>query len=134
MTVPRRMTVLCRDAKVRLEAAGYDVVIVTELPLQQQFLVHLVALRNKAEVRYIRIKIAIKPRVSVAYVETHCGKEIREIRKQLARYPQKTHFHREIWVATADGRFQCYEISLDAFREIFPGTCAPVARMEGAAT
>lgn len=139
MTVPRRMTVLCRDAKVRLEAAGYDVVIVTELSLQQRFLVHLVALRGNADVRYIRIKIAIKPFVSFADVETYCANaycanEIREIRKQLAHYPQKTHFHGEIWVATADGQFQCYEISLDTFREISLGTRAPLALIEGAAT
>lgn len=132
MTVSRRMTVLCRDAKVLLEAAGYDIVIVTELLLQQRFLAHLIAFQGNADVRCIRIKIAIKPFVNLAEVETYCGKEIREIRTQLTRYPQTTHFHGEIWVATADGRFQCYEISLDVFREISLGTHAPIVRMEGA--
>ena len=134
MTVPRRMTVLCRDAKMLLEAAGYDVVIVAELSLQQRFLANLIAFDGNADVRNIRIKIAIKPFVNLADVETYCGKEIRKFRKQLARYPQTTCFHGEIWVATADGRFQCYEISLDTFREISLDTRAPVARIEGAST
>ena len=131
MTVPRRMTVLCRDAKMLLEAAGYDVVIVPERSLQQRFFAHLIAFQGNADMRYIWIKIAIKPYVSFADVEMHCVNEIREIRKQIARYPQNTHFHGEIRVATADGRFQCYEVSADAFREILPGARAPVARIEG---
>jgi len=132
MTASRRMTVLCRNAKVLLEAAGYDVVIVAELPVRQQVHAHLIALQGNADVRFIQIKIAIKPYVSFADVEMHCGREIREIRKQLACHPQQNHFHGEIWVATADGRFQCYEVSANAFQEIFPGASAPVALMEGA--
>ena len=133
MTVPLRMTVLCRNAKVLLEVAGYDVVIVAELPVQQQVHAHLIALQGNADVRYIQIKIAIKPYVSFADVEMHCGREICEIRKQLARHPQQTCFHGEIWVATADGRFQPYEVLVDAIREILPGARAPVVRMDGAA-
>ena len=133
MTVPRRITILCRNAKVLLEAAGYDVVIVPERSLQQRFQAHLIALQGNADMRYIWIKIAIKPYVSFADVEMHCVNEIREIRKQLARHPQNTHFHGEIWVATADGRFQCYEVAVDAFREIFPGARTPLVRIEGAA-
>jgi len=132
MTVTRQMTVLCRDAKVLLEAAGYDVVIVPERSLQQRFLAHLIALQGNADVRYIWIKIAIQPYVSFADVEMHCVNAIRAIRKRLARSPQ-ARFHGEIWVATADGRFQRYEISLDTFREISSGTRAPPVRMEGAA-
>jgi len=134
MTVPRRMTILCRDAKVLLEAAGYDVVIVPERSLQQRFLAHLIALQGNADVRYIWIKIAIQPYVSFADVEMHCVNAIRAIRKQLACYPQQTCFHREIWVATANGKFQRYVVSADAIREIFPGTRAPIVRMEGVAT
>ncbi len=134
MTVPRRMTVICRNTKMLLEAAGYDVVIVPERSLQQRFLAHLIALQGNADVRYIWIKIAIKPFISRDDVETHCANDIREIRKQLARYPQQAHFHGEIWVATTDGRFQCYEVSSNTFREISPGTQAPHVRMEGAAT
>jgi hypothetical protein len=131
MTVPRRMTVLCRDVKVLLEAAGYDVVIVPERSLQQRFLAHLIALQGNADVRYIWIKIAIQPFINRVDVEMHCVNEIREIRKRLAHYPQQAHFHKEIWVATADGRFQCYEVSADAIREILKGERAPVVRMEG---
>ena len=133
MTVPRRMTILCRNAKMLLEAAGYDVVIVPERSLQQRFFAHLIAFQGNTDVRYIWIKIAIKPYVSFADVETHCVNEIREIRKQIARHPQNTHFHGEIWVATADGRFQCYEVAVDAFREILPGARTPIVRIEGAA-
>ncbi len=133
MTVPRRMTILCRNAKVLLEVAGYDVVIVPDLPVRQQIHAHLIALQSNADVRYIQIKIAIKPFISLVDVETYCSKEIRECRKQIVRYPQNTHFHREIWVATADGRFQCYEVSANAIREFFPGASAPIALMGGAA-
>lgn len=132
MTIPRRMTVLCRKAKVLLEAAGYDVVIVAELPVQQQVHANLIAFLGNADVRYIQIKIAIKPFVSLADVKTYCANEIREIRKQLARH-QTTRFHGEIWIATADGRFQCYEVFSDAIREIYPGTHAPVVLLGGAA-
>jgi len=134
MTVPRRMTVLCRDAKVLLEAAGYDVVIVPERSLQQRFLAHLIAFDGNADMRYIWIKIAIQPFVCLADVEMHCSRESGEIRKRLARYPQQANFHGEIWVATADGRFHCYEVSADAIRAIFKGKRAPIVRMEGAAT
>ena len=133
MTVPRRMTLLCRNAKVLLEAAGYDVVIVPERSLQQRFSAHLLAFQDNTDVRDIWIKIAIKPFVSLAEVEKFCANEICELRKQLARHSQTTRFHGEIRVATADGRFQCYEVSVDAFREIFPGARAPVALMEGVA-
>ena len=132
MTIPLRMTVLCRNAKVLLEAAGYDVVIVAELPVQQQVHANLIALQGNADVRYIQIKIAIKPFVSLAEVKRYCANEIHEIRKQLARHPQTTWFHGEIWVATADGRFQCYEISSDTFREIFPDARNSVTLMERA--
>ncbi|MDO8873296.1 MAG: hypothetical protein Q7V05_11295 [Methanoregula sp.] len=81
MTVPRRMTVLCRNAKVLLEAAGYDVVIVPERSLQQRFQAHLIAFHGNTDVRYILIKIAIKSFVSLAEVEKFCANEIREIRK-----------------------------------------------------
>ena len=134
MTAARRMTVLCRNAKVLLEAAGYNVVIVPERSLQQRFLAHLIAFQGNADVLYIRIKISIKPVVRFAEVEMHCGREICEIRKQIARNPRTPRFHGEIWVATADGRFQCYEISLDTLREISPGTRALVVRIEGAVT
>ncbi len=132
MTVPRRMSVLCRDAKILLEAAGYDVVIVPERSLQQRFLAHLIAFDGNTDVRYILIKIAIKPFVSLAEVEKFCANEIRKIRKHLAPHSQTTRFHWEIRVATADGRFQCYEVSADAFREIFPGARDPVVLNEGA--
>ena len=132
MTAPRRMTILCRNAKMLLEAAGYDVVIVPERSLQLRFQVHLIAFQGNTDVRYIWIKIAIKPFVSLAEVEKFCANEIREIRKQLARHSQTTRFHGEIRVATADGRFQCYEVSADAFREIFPGARDPVVLNEGA--
>lgn len=134
MTAVRRMTILNRNAKVLLEAAGYNVVIVTELFLQQRILAHLIAFKGNADVRYIRIKIAIKPVVSFAEVKMHCSREICEINKQIARNPQMTRFHGEIWVATADDRFQCYEISLDTLREISPGTRALVALIDGVAT
>ncbi|MDO8871199.1 MAG: hypothetical protein Q7V05_00500 [Methanoregula sp.] len=133
MTAPRRMTVLIRDAKILLEVAGYDVVIVPERSLQQWFQAHLIAFHGNTDVRYIWIKIAIKPFVCLAEVEKFCANETREIRKHLARHSQQTRFHGEIRVATADGRFQCYEVSADAFREIFPGARDPVALMEGAA-
>jgi hypothetical protein len=126
------MTVLCRNAKVLLESAGYDVVIVAELPVQQQVHAHLIALKGNADVRYIQIKIAIKRFISLVDVETYCGKEIRECRKQIVRYPQNTHFHREIWVATADGRFLPYEVSADAIREFIPDAHIPLVRFEGA--
>ena len=132
MTAPRRMIVLCRDAKILLEAAGYDVVIVPERSLQQRFLAHLIAFDANTDMRYIWIKIAIKPFVCLAEVEKFCANEICEIRKQLARHSQTTRFHGEIRVATADGRFQCYEVSLDTFREISLDTRTPVVRMEGA--
>ena len=82
--------------------------------------------------RYIQIKIAIKPFVSLTEVEKFCANKICEFRKQLARHPQTTRFHGEIWVATADGRFQCYEISSDTFREIFPDARNSVTLMERA--
>ena len=53
MTVPRRMTVLCRNTKKLLEAAGYDVVIVPERSLQQRFFAHLIAFHANTDVRYI---------------------------------------------------------------------------------
>jgi len=133
MTVPRRMTVLCRDVKILLEAAGHDVVIVLERSLQQRFFAHLIAFQGNTDMRYIWIKIAIKPFVGLTEVEKFCANEIRECRKQIARHPQNTHFHGEIWVATADGRFQCYEVAVDAFREILPGARTPIVRIEGAA-
>jgi hypothetical protein len=126
------MTILCRNAKVLLEAAGYDVVIVPERSLQQRFLAHLIAFDSNTDMRYIWIKIAIKPFVSLAEVEKFCANEICEIRKQLARHSQTNRFHGEIRVATADGRFQCYEVSAYAIREIFPGARDPVTRIEGA--
>ncbi|MFA4849413.1 MAG: hypothetical protein WC626_06770 [Methanoregula sp.] len=132
MTAARRMTILCRNAKVLLKVAGYNVIIVPERSLQQRFLAHLIASKGNADVRYIRIKISIKMVVSFAEVEKHCVREICEIRKQIARNPKTPRFHGEIWVATADGRFQCYEISLDALRETSPGTRALVTLMEGA--
>jgi len=133
MTAPRRKTVLIRDAKILLEAAGYDVVIVPERSLQQWFQAHLIAFHGNTDVRYIWIKIAIKPFVCLAEVEKFCANEILEIRKQLARHSKMTWFHCEIRVATADGRFQCYEVSADAFRENFTGARAPVVLIEGAA-
>ena len=133
MIAARRMTVLCRNAKVLLKVAGYIVVIVPERSLQQRFLAHLIAFKGNADVRYIRIKIAIKPFVSFADVETHCSMEIREVRKQIARNPRTPRFHGEIWVATTGSRFQCYEILSDMLQEISPNTCALITRMEGAA-
>ena len=134
MIAARRMTVLCRNAKVLLKVAGYIVVIVPERSLQQRFLAHLIASKGNTDVRYIRIKIAIKPFVSFADVETHCSMEIREFRKQIARNSRTTRFHGEIWVATTGSRFQCYEILSDTFRETFTGTHALVTHMEGAVT
>lgn len=131
MTALRRKTVLIRDAKILLESAGYDVVIVPELSLQHWFQAHLIAFHGNTDVRYIWIKIAIKPFVCLAEVEKFCANEIREIRKQLARHTQMTRFHCEIRVATADGRFQCYEVSSDAFREIFPCARDPIRAYGG---
>lgn len=131
MIAARRISVLSRNAKVLLEAAGYNVVIVTELCLQQRFLAHLIAFSGNADVRYIRFKIAIKPVVSLADVEAFCALEIREFRRQNIRHPKKTHLHGEIWVATTGGRIKSYEILSDMIREIFPATNVPVAFMEG---
>ena len=74
MTAPRRMTILCRNAKVLLEVAGYDVVLVAELPVQQQVHAHLIALQGNADVRYIQIKTAIKRFISLVDVETYCSR------------------------------------------------------------
>ena len=135
--VQRRM-VLEREAENILLARGYQVVIVTDLFRNKQYIPYnLIAVKQyddgSADRLAVRLRVTLHEITSLQDAKVVCSDDVRWLRKASARDPEASvDFRFEVWIPARPDSFRQFEITRDGIRETRPDEYRSAFRAGGA--
>jgi hypothetical protein len=118
MKVMQRLSPVERAAKALLEEKGYAVVPMIPCFITRHKPVHLMGLKDKTELVYIKLKEASRPLAGMHATEQFCHNDALLLRRLFPLRSKTTILHLEIWIRNKSGMFYRYEVLADGLREV----------------